>query len=473
MILRLLIDGELVEGAATLDVVNPATGAVFATCARADEAQLERAIAAAKRSFPAWAALSAAERGGYMTQLADRFEVRKEEFARLLTTEQGKPLAQARAEFENALAVLRYYAGMKIAPAVLRESATDKIIEHRTPHGVVAAITPWNFPLSLLMVKVAPALSAGNTMVAKPAPTTPLTSLLFGELAAGVLPAGVLNIITDTNDLGARLTSHPDIAKVAFTGSTATGKRVIQSASETMKRVTLELGGNDAAIILDDIDVVVAAKKVFDAAMVNCGQVCLAAKRIYAPRSMYDALCAELARLGAAAVVDDGINQGTQIGPLQNRQQYDKVLDMIASARDEGVILVGGAALDRPGFFIAPTIVRDIGDDARLVREEQFGPVIPVLAYDTIDEVIARANDSEYGLGGTVWTSDVERGIAIAMRIDSGTVWVNKHLELPADIPFGGAKQSGLGREKGVDGFKEFTQGKIVNVSKVELGVSL
>jgi acyl-CoA reductase-like NAD-dependent aldehyde dehydrogenase len=203
--------------------------------------------------------------------------------------------------------------------------------------------------------------------------------------------------------------------------------------------------------------------------MVNCGQVCLAAKRVYAPRAMYDALCAELARLGATAVVDDGLNQGTQIGPLQNRQQYDKVLDMIESARADGTILVGGTPLDRPGFFVAPTVVRDIADDARLVREEQFGPIIPVLAYDTIDEVIDRANDSEYGLGGTIWTGDVERGTALAMRIDTGTVWVNKHLELPTDVPFGGAKQSGIGREKGIDGFKEFTQGKIINVAKTPL----
>ena len=466
MNLRLLIDGELVEGALTLDVVNPATGEVFATCARADERQLEQAVAAAKRSFPAWAALSAVERGSYLTRLADMVEARKEEFARLLTSEQGKPLAQALSEIGGGIGSLRFYADLEIPPAVLRESETDKIIEHRTPLGVVAAITPWNFPFSLLLVKLAPALSAGNTMVAKPAPTTPLTSLLFGELAAEILPAGVLNIVTDAHDLGASLTTHPDIAKIAFTGSTATGKRVIQSASDTMKRVTLELGGNDAAIILDDLAIDVAARKVFDAAMVNCGQVCFASKRIYAPRPMYDALCAELARLGAAAVVDDGLKAGTQIGPLQNRQQYDKVMSIIETARVDGTIVVGGTALDRPGFFIAPTIVRDINDDAQLVREEQFGPVIPILAYDSIDEVIARANDSEYGLGGTIWTNDVARGIDIAMRIDSGTVWVNKHLELPADIPFGGAKQSGLGREKGVDGFKEFTQVKIVNVGK-------
>lgn len=469
MAYKLLINGELREGATTLDVINPATGATFATCARADAAQLEEAIVAARQAFGKWSALSPAERGIYLTTLADKVEARKEEFARLLTREQGKPLAQAMGEIGGGIASLRYYSGVEIAPTVLRETDAEKIIEHRTPLGVVAAITPWNFPFSLLLVKVAPALKAGNTVLAKPAPTTPLTTLLFGEIAAAVLPAGVLNIVVDSNDLGPIITAHPAIAKIAFTGSTETGKRVVQSAAGTLKRVTLELGGNDAAIILDDLDVPTAAKKVFDAAMVNCGQVCLAAKRVYAPRAMYEALCTELARLGASAVVDDGLNQGTQIGPLQNRQQYEKVLDMIEAARSEGTIIVGGAALNRPGYFIAPTVVRDIPETARLVREEQFGPVIPILAYDDLDEVIERANSSEYGLGGTVWTSDYERGVAVAMRIDSGTVWVNKHLELPVDVPFGGAKQSGIGREKGIDGLKEFTQGKIVNVSKVSL----
>ena len=469
MTYKMLIDGKLVDGAATLDVINPATGSVFATCARADVGQLEQAVAAAKRSFPAWAALPQAERGDLLIRLADLLEDSKDEFAHLLTSEQGKPLAQAKGEIGGGIALLRYYAGISFEPEILRESDSDRIVQHRTPLGVVAAITPWNFPFSLLIVKLAPALSAGNTVIAKPAPTTPLTTLRFGELAAGILPPGVLNIIIDANDLGAQITAHPDIAKVAFTGSTATGKRVIQSAAGTLKRVTLELGGNDAAIVLDDIDVDIAAKRVFTAAMVNCGQVCLAAKRVYVPRAMYDSFCDELARLSGAAIVDDGLNQGTEIGPLQNRQQYDKVLDIIEAAREDGTVVAGGHALDRPGFFIAPTVVRDIREDSRLVQEEQFGPVFPVLAYDSIDEVVDRANASEYGLGGTIWTSDYARGAEIAMRIDSGTVWVNKHLELPVDVPFGGAKQSGIGREKGLDGLKEFTQVKIVNISKAPL----
>ncbi len=465
MAFKLLIDGKLVDGHATLDVIEPSTGKVFAKCARADEAQLDQAVAAAKRAFPAWSALSHSERQATIEKLADAMEARHDEFCNLLTREQGKPLAQAGFEIGGSVAALRYFAAQDLPMETIRDNAIEKILEQRIPLGVVAAITPWNFPVILLMLKLAPALSVGNTVVAKPAPSTPLTTALFGEIAADILPPGVLNIIIDANDLGAHLTNHPDVAKVSFTGSTATGKRVMASAAGTLKRLTLELGGNDAAIILDDADVKTIAPKVFDAAMLNSGQVCLAVKRVYAPRAMVDELCAEFSRLGKEAVVDDGLNQGAQIGPLQNRQQYEKVLEIIAEAKQQGSVVVGGEPSGREGYFIAPTVIRDLPDDARLVREEQFGPVFPVLAYDSLDDVIDRANDSEFGLGGTIWTSNPDRGIEVAKRIQSGTIWVNKHLDMPFDVPFGGAKQSGMGREQGIDGMKEFTQGKIINVA--------
>lgn len=465
MTYKLLIDGNLVDGASTLDVINPAKGTVFASCARADEAQLEQAITAAKRAFPAWAALSHSERRGYLNRLADAVQDRETEFVELLTREQGKPLPQAKFEIAGSIVALRYFGEQSFPLETIRETEDGKILEQRAPLGVVAAITPWNFPVALLMIKVAPALSVGNTMIAKPAPTTPLTTALFGEVAAKILPPGVFNVIVDANDLGGKITSHPDVAKVAFTGSTPTGKRVMQSAAGTVKRLTLELGGNDAAIVLDDVDVKAIAPKVFNAAMVNAGQVCLAAKRIYAPRSLYDALCEELANLAREAVVDDGFHQGTQIGPVQNKQQYEKVLALIEGARAEGKVLAGGGAVQRDGYFIQPTVVRDLSDDAPLVREEQFGPVVPVLAYDSIDEVIERVNDREFGLGGTVWTNDPDRGVEVALRIQSGTVWVNKHLDMPFDVSFGGAKQSGIGRESGIDGMKEFTQLKVINIA--------
>ena len=465
MTYRMLIGGQLVDGAATLDVVNPATGAVFETCPRADEAQLNEAVASAKAAFPAWAALSYAERAAKLEALADALEPRVEEFARLLTQEQGKPLPAALAEIGGAVYGLRTFAAMRTETKTLRETDDVRIVEMRTPLGVVGAIMPWNFPVLLMIMKVGPALITGNTLVAKPAPTTPLTTLLFGEAAASILPPGVLNVIVDNNDLGGVMTKHPDIAKVSFTGSTATGKKVMESVSSTLKRLTLELGGNDAAIVLDDADVKLVAPKIFDAAMANSGQICLATKRVYAHTSIYDQLCDELVRLAGEVIVDDGLKQGTTMGPIQNKAQFDKVKGFLADARADGNIVAGGEALDRDGYFIAPTIVRDIGDASRLVREEQFGPVLPILSFDEVDDAIARTNDTDYGLGGSVWTSDIERGFAVASKIDSGTVWVNKSLDLPFDVPFRGAKNSGIGAENGQEGLEEYTQAKIINVA--------
>jgi acyl-CoA reductase-like NAD-dependent aldehyde dehydrogenase len=464
---KMLIDGQLVDGASTLDVINPATGRAFATVARADEAQLEQAVAAAKAAAPAWAALSYEERGALLTKLADALDAEKDAIAHLLTTEQGKPLRQATGEVIGGIYQLRHYAAQRSEPKVLKENAKVRIIEHRTPLGVVAAITPWNFPFMMLTQKIGPALITGNTVVAKPAPTTPMTTLKLAEIAAGILPAGVLNVIVDANDLGGKLTNHPDVAKVSFTGSTATGRKVMAAGADSLKRITLELGGNDAAIVLDDMDPKEVAPKLFNGAMVNAGQVCLAIKRVYAPSSMYDELCTELARLAEEATVDDGTSQGVQVGPVQNRMQFEKLLGFLADAEENGTVIAGGKPLDRDGYFIAPTIVRDIPDDARLVREEQFGPVLPVLRYDDLDDALARANDSDYGLGGTIWTKDIQRGIDVAMKIDSGTVWVNKHLDLPFDIPFGGTKQSGIGREGGDDGLEAFTQPHVINVALV------
>ena len=462
-IYKMLIDGELVDGVSSFDVLNPATEKPVAPCPKADAALAERAIAAAKRAFPAWAAKTADERATAIRAIADELESRAGEFASLLTSEQGKPTEQAMGEIFGAAFILRTFADMRLQDVVMRDEGGQRVVEHRTPLGVCVAITPWNFPVILLMNKLGAALISGNTMVAKPAPTTPLTTLLFGELAAKHLPKGVFNTISDQNDLGPLLTTHPDVAKVAFTGSTATGQKVMASAAGTVKRVTLELGGNDAAIVLDDVDPKVAAKRLFDGAMMNAGQICVAIKRAYVPEGMYDAVCEELARLASAAIVDDGSKQGAQIGPVQNRMQYEKVNGLIAEASRTGRVLAGGKPLDRPGYFIPPTIVADLADDAPLVREEQFGPVLPVLKYAEIDDVIARANDSPYGLGGTVWGKDVARATEIARRIDSGTVWVNQHLAIDPRIPFRGAKQSGFGGELGEAGLKEYTQAHIVN----------
>ena len=463
---KLLINGALRDGVRTMDVINPATGDAFAACPLADEALLDEAVAAARAAFPAWSARPIDERAALVTALADALQARAGEFSQLLTREQGKPLDQAGMEVMGAAFTLRAFAAMRLEPVLLKDDEKGKIVELRKPLGVVGAITPWNFPLMLLMNKLGPALMAGNTVVAKPAPTTPLTSLLFGALCADILPPGVVNILCDDNDLGPAMTSHPDIAKISFTGSTETGKKVMQAAAATLKRVTLELGGNDAAIVLDDADPVDTARRIFQGAMANAGQVCVAIKRAYVPEAMYEIFCDELAQLARAAIVDDGTRQGAQIGPIQNRAQFDKLKALLKSCAEEGQLVAGGDVIDRPGYFLSPTIVRDVDDDVAIVREEQFGPVLPVLKYRDLDDVIARANASDYGLGGSIWSANEERATAAAARIQSGTVWVNQHLALNPTIPFRGAKSSGIGAELGADGLKEYTQASIINIKR-------
>jgi acyl-CoA reductase-like NAD-dependent aldehyde dehydrogenase len=263
------------------------------------------------------------------------------------------------------------------------------------------------------------------------------------------------------------MTRHAGIDKISFTGSTATGAKVMAGAAATLKRVTLELGGNDAAIVLDDVDVKAVAPQLFASAFTNSGQVCIAVKRLYVPNALYDALCSELAALADAAVVGNGLEEGTQFGPLQNRMQFERVKELLDDARRHGKVIAGGqVAGPGEGFFIRPTIVRDIADGTRLVDEEQFGPVLPVIRYGTLDDAIARVNASPYGLGGSVWSSDVERARTVAERVESGTVWVNKHLDLTPDVPFAGCRQSGVGTELGVDGLREFTQRRVINIAK-------
>jgi acyl-CoA reductase-like NAD-dependent aldehyde dehydrogenase len=463
---NLLINGQLMPGAMTLGVVNPATGKVFATCGRADKAQLDAAVAAAKAAFPTWSRTPLKERSRLLLKLADALAARSDEFARLLTLEQGKPLAIAQREIKGAVWSARRYASLDLPQKVLKDDEHGRVVRQQVPLGVVAAITAWNFPMTLTMNKVPPALLAGNTVVLKPAPTTPLTTLLVGELCAEIFPPGVVNVIVDQNDLGSYLTTHEDVAKVTFTGSTATGKKVMASVAEGVKRVTLELGGNDAAIVLDDVDVDQVAPKIFQAAMHNAGQVCIAIKRLYVHDSKYEAMCAALAKLASQVVVGNGLDEGTTMGPVQNKAQFEKVKEFLADAHAHGKVIAGGKALDRDGYFIAPTIVRDISDDARVVREEQFGPVLPVLRYTEISDAVARANDTEYGLGSSVWSADPDRAFAVAQQISAGTIWVNKHLEVPPEGPFGGAKQSGFGCELGQEGLEQFTQTQIIAIAK-------
>lgn len=463
---KLLIDGKLVNGAMEMEVVNPATEEVLAIAPRGSAEQLDAAVRAAKAAFPAWAAQPIEARRALILALADRIEADADAFARLLTQEQGKPLPEAQAEIAYTAAFIRHLASYDLPVKVIEDNDSRLVRQLRKPLGVVGAIIPWNFPVLIIAFKLPLALLAGNTVVIKPSPTTPLTALKLGEIMAEVLPAGVVNVVTDLNDLGAQLTAHPDVAKITFTGSTATGQKVMASAAGTIKRLTLELGGNDAAIVLPGADPAKVAPGLFAGAFLNAGQVCLAIKRAYVHDSIYDEVCQRLAALAEAAVVDDGMKQGTTIGPLQNRAQYEKVKDFIASARADGRIIAGGEAEDRAGFFLRPTIVADVANGSRIVDEEQFGPILPVIRFDDVEAVIRAANDSPLGLGGSVWGEDRDENIRVAERMESGTVWINKHLDFGPNMPFGGAKQSGLGVEFAEEGLAEFTQIRVINEAR-------
>ena len=463
---KLLINGQMVDGELSMDVVNPATEEKLADCPRASESQLNAAVAAAKAAFPAWSKTSIDERKAAVLKIADVVEANAAELAQLLTKEQGKPIEDATVEVYGMAAFCRYFTSLDLPVEVLEDSEGRRVEVHRNPLGVVGAIVPWNFPLILMAFKLPPALIAGNTLVIKPAPTTPLSTLRIAELIQDILPAGVINFITDANDLGAPMTAHPDVRKISFTGSTETGAKVMAGAAGLLKRITLELGGNDAGIVLDDVDPKEAAQKLFDSAFQNSGQVCIAMKRLYVHENIYDEVCEELASIANDTVIGDGLEQGTKLGPLNNKMQYDKVKALIEEAKQDGNVIAGGEFPDKPGYFIRPTIVRDIKEGSRLVDEEQFGPVLPVMSFADESEAVDRANASAWGLGGSVWSASPERAYALAEQMDSGTVWINKHAELDPTIPFGGAKMSGLGNELGQEGLQEFTQQKIINIAK-------
>ncbi len=467
-----LINGQLVSraaiaGDATLEVINPATGAVFARCPAANKQQLDAAVNSARTAFPLWKAKSFAERAAFIGKMAAVLREHQEALAQLLTREQGKPIGQARDEIGRAATQSEGMAAIKIGVETLVEDGQRRIELHYRPLGVVGIITPWNAPINLAAGPITAALYTGNTAVLKPSPFTPLTTLKLGELLCNVFPPGVLNVVAGGDELGQWMSEHPYIDKISFTGSVATGKKVMASAAGTLKRVTLELGGNDAAIVLDDVDPKAVARKLYFAAFVNSGQVCMAVKRIYAHESVYEALCTALANEARSARVGDGLDPQSQMGPIQNRKQYERVVELLEDTRRSGArILAGGEVPAGGGYFMTPTIVADIADDSRLVREEQFGPIVPVLKFTDEDDAVRRANDTRFGLAGSVWSRDPERAAAIAARLEVGTAWVNQHRATSATVPFGGAKESGMGRQYSELGLKENMEPQVVSVLK-------
>ncbi len=460
------IDGKPVSAGATIEVVNPATGEAFAQAPDAGKAELDAAVESARAAFKSWKARPIEERQALVKKAGDVLLANAEALGRLFTKEQGRPVDAATQEIQGAGAWL--HAVSKMTPPVhVSEDSPAQLIETRyVPLGVICAIAPWNFPVTLAMWKVAPALVAGNTMVLKPSPFTPLCTLKIGELFRDVFPPGVLNIISGGDELGPLMTSHPGFAKISFTGSTATGKRVMESAAKDLKRVTLELGGNDAAIVMPDVDLDEVAQKIFFGAFFNTAQICVATKRLYVHEAVYDGLRDRLAGIAKAVKMGDGGEQGTVLGPIQNKRQYERVLDLLEDAKKNELTLIQGAAPESGGFFIPVTIVDNPPEDSRVVQEEAFGPILPMLKFKEVDEVIDRANASDYGLAGAVWSKDVDKAVEIARRMETGTVWVNQNLNLRPDTPFGGHKNSGFGVENGMEGLLEYMAPQAVYVAR-------
>jgi acyl-CoA reductase-like NAD-dependent aldehyde dehydrogenase len=461
------IDGAAVAGASRIDVLNPATEEVLAQAPNASRAELDAAVAAARKAFPAWRAAPIESRRAVVAALGEVLTTHADEFARLLTLEQGRPLPKAAEE----VMVAAFWCGavsQQEIPTTINEDTPERRSETRhVPLGVVGGVVPWNYPILMAIWKIAPALLTGNCIIIKPSPFTPLTLLKLAELMRDKAPAGVFSVVSGGDEVGPWLTEHPGIDKISFTGSTATGRRVMASASASLKRVTLELGGNDAAIVMPDVDVKATAEKLFWSAFSNSGQVCIATKRMYIHTDIYDAMAAALVEFAASAKVGDGLEQGIEIGPIQNRPQYERVKALIADAQSSGLkFLAGGGTLEGDGYFVPVSIIDNPPEDSRVVVEEAFGPVLPLLRFDDIDDVIRRANDTEYGLAGSVWTKDLEKGAEIAARFDAGTVWVNEAQYVVPWASFGGHKQSGVGSEHGREGLLEYTSAQTISITK-------
>ena len=458
-----------------MTVTDPATAATLGEVPEATAADVDQAVGAATDAFPGWRDTDATNRADHLRRFADVLEEHRKELVSSLVAEQGKPVLEANGEFAHFLAGLRYYAE---AATKVRGSYQDLPSQFgrsyglivRRPIGVVGAIVPWNFPLTLLANKVGPALAAGNTVVAKPAETTPLTTLRVAELSAEAgLPEGVLNVVTGGPETGRALVAHPGVRRIAFTGQTSTGQKIMETAGPALKHVSLELGGSDPTIVLPDADVASAVKSIIIGRYWNCGQACLAPKRAFLHADVYDAFLddfvARVGRYQPGPGTEKPEKPKLPIGPLHTRAQRDLLEAQLADAVDRGAkVLIGGEALDGPGHFFQPAVVVDVPADARLATEEVFGPVLPVWKISSLDEAIERANDTTYGLGSSIWTTSAS-AIDRAMRdLQAGVTWVNQLHYGYDEMPFGGTKMSGLGKEHGLEALDEYVETKSVVV---------
>ncbi len=463
----LILGGKKVGAEQYTDVLNPATNEVVGQAAVVTPEHLDQAVQAANAAFATYSRLDDAVLRDNCNKVADVIEAHAEELAKLVTLEQGKPLDGLGSRFEvgGAVAWARHASSLSLEPEVVQDDNEGRVVVYQKPVGVIGSITPWNWPLLTAIWHLMPAIRSGNTAIIKPSPYTPLSTLRLIELIDSVLPDGVVNCVTGGGEIGGAMSRHEGIAKIVFTGSSATGSKIMSGASETIKRLTLELGGNDAGIVLPDCDAKQIAEGLFWGAFINNGQTCAALKRLYVHDAIYDDVCRELTAFAKGIVVGNGIDAGTHLGPIQNRMQYDKVVELVEDAKARGgrVLLGGEADGAGGGLFYPVTLIADVANGVRLVDEEQFGPVLPIIRFSDIDEVIADANDNPNGLGGSVWTGDLEYGRSLARRLECGTAWINNHGPVRPDVPFGGVKRSGLGVEFGKWGLSEYTDLQVIN----------
>ncbi|KAF7558196.1 hypothetical protein G7Z17_g16 [Cylindrodendrum hubeiense] len=441
-----IIDGKIGPTKETRHGINPATLEPKADVPIATEKDLDLAVEAAKRAFKVWSKYSYEDRRDAVLAFASALDSRRTEFRDLLVAEQGKPIPQADAETDAAIGWITGMANIALPEEIIEDNENRTVVARYTPIGVVGAIVPWNFPLLLATGKIAPALLTGNVIIVKPSPFTPYCGLKLVELAQSFFPPGVVQSLSGDDRLGPWLTSHPGIDKISFTGSTGTGKLVLQSASKTLKRVTLELGGNDPAIVFPDVDVDKVAEK-----------ICLNLKRIYIHESIYEEFRDALVKHVENYTLGDGSQQGVTHGPLQNSMQYERVKTFFADIEKQGWKVATGGKIDpSSGYFITPTIIDRPPEKSRIVVEEPFGPIVPLLSWKDEDDVIERANDTLMGLGASIWCNDTKKAERVGRELQAGTVWVNTHFDLSPLAPFGGHKESGIGTEWGINGLKGF-----------------
>lgn len=465
---NLVINGVSVQGrAALMDVINPATEEVIARVASASAEQVDDAIQAAKTAFKTWKNISDADLAQAFSNIAADIRAESAELAELITLEQGKPLGLAQFEVESGASWIEYLSSLEIPVETIADPSGKTIKVYNRPLGVVASITPWNWPFMIAIWHLIPALKTKNCVVNKPSEYTPLSTIKLVEIINRHVPKGVCSVVLGTGEVGGALSGHSDVAKVTFTGSTRTGQRILSNSVDSLKSVVLELGGNDVGLVLEDADLNVVAERIFGSAFLNAGQTCAALKRLYVHESVYDQLTEKLVNIANAQVVGAGLNPETTFGPIQNKAQYEKVKGLITDAVAKGgQIITAQQNVPEKGYFVAPTLVTNVDNGIALVDEEQFGPVLPIIKFSDVNEVIAQTNQSEFGLGGSVWSTDIAKAEEIASRMETGTVWINSHSDLSPAAPFGGWKTSGLGFSFGLDGLLLFTHKQAIHITQ-------